>query len=73
MGAAGLVEGVACILSIVNGIVPPTINYEVPDPECDIDCAPNVARIMPVPMAMSNSMGLGGHNSCVIFRAFDEN
>ena len=72
MGAAGLVEGIACILSIVNGIVPPTINYEVPDPECDIDCAPNAARIMPVPMAMSNSMGLGGHNSCVIFRAFDE-
>lgn len=73
MGAAGLVEGLACILSIVNGIVPPTINYEVPDPECDIDCAPNLARSMPVPMAMSNSMGLGGHNSCVIFRAFDEN
>uniref|UniRef100_I3VIH8 3-oxoacyl-[acyl-carrier-protein] synthase 2 n=1 Tax=uncultured bacterium F25-01 TaxID=1191433 RepID=I3VIH8_9BACT len=73
MGAAGLVEGTACVLSIVHGIVPPTINYQVPDPECDIDCAPNVARSMPVRMAMSNSMGLGGHNSCVIFRAFDEN
>jgi beta-ketoacyl-acyl-carrier-protein synthase II len=73
MGAAGVVESIACILSITNSIVPPTINYDVPDPECDIDCAPNEARKMPVSMAMSNSMGLGGHNSCIIFRAFDGN
>ena len=73
MGAAGAVEALACILSIVHCIVPPTINYEVPDPECDIDCAPNEARPMPVSMAMSNSMGLGGHNACLIFRSFNEN
>ncbi|HLZ10085.1 MAG TPA: beta-ketoacyl-ACP synthase II [Chloroflexota bacterium] len=73
MGAAGAVEALACILSIVNCVVPPTINYEVPDPECDIDCAPNESRAMPVPMAMSNSMGLGGHNACLIFRSFNDN
>jgi beta-ketoacyl-acyl-carrier-protein synthase II len=73
MGAAGVVESMACILSIVNQVVPPTINYECFDPDCDIDCAPNVARLMPVSVAMSNSMGLGGHNSSVIFRAFNDN
>jgi 3-oxoacyl-[acyl-carrier-protein] synthase II len=70
MGAAGAVEAIACILSIVHGVVPPTINYEVPDTDCDIDCAPNEARVMHVSMAMSNSMGLGGHNACLIFRSF---
>jgi 3-oxoacyl-[acyl-carrier-protein] synthase II len=71
MGAAGVVEAVACILAIVSGVIPPTINYEFPDPECDLDYAPNVARERRVRVAMSNSMGLGGHNASLIVRAFD--
>ncbi len=73
MGAAGIIEAMACILAIVNGVLPPTINYEHPDPECDLDYVPNVARKRRVRVAMSNSMGLGGHNSCVIVRAFEDN
>ena len=72
MGAAGAIEAIACILAIVNGVIPPTLNYRYPDPECDLDCVPNVARATPVRVAMSNSMGLGGHNSSLIFRAFSD-
>jgi 3-oxoacyl-[acyl-carrier-protein] synthase II len=72
MGAAGAIEAIACILAIVNGVIPPTLNYRYPDPECDLDCVPNVARVTPVRVAMSNSMGLGGHNSSLIFRAFSD-
>lgn len=71
MGATGVVEAMSCVLAIADGIIPPTINYKYPDPECDLDCVPNVARHTPVRVAMSNSMGLGGHNSCVIVRRFD--
>jgi 3-oxoacyl-[acyl-carrier-protein] synthase II len=69
-GAGGTVEAIACIKAIETGIIPPTINYETPDPDCDLDYAPNVAREMPVRAAMSNSFGLGGHNASVVFRRF---
>ncbi|TAK20081.1 MAG: beta-ketoacyl-[acyl-carrier-protein] synthase II [Chloroflexota bacterium] len=70
MGAAGAVEAFVCVRAIVDGIIPPTINLEVPDPDCDLDYAPLVARRREVRVAMSNSLGLGGHNSCVVFRRF---
>ncbi len=71
MGAAGVIEAMACTLAIAHSIIPPTINYENPDPECDLDYVPNVAREQPVRVAMSNSMGLGGHNSCLVVRRYE--
>lgn len=71
MGAAGAVEAMACVLAITTGIIPPTINYRYPDPDCDLDYVPNQAREATVSVAMSNSMGLGGHNACLIFRSFE--
>jgi 3-oxoacyl-[acyl-carrier-protein] synthase II len=65
-GAAGAIEAMMCILAIRHGVLPPTINYEVPDPECDLDYVPNKARRADVKVALSNAMGLGGHNGCVI-------
>ena len=70
LGAAGGVEGVICALSIFNKIIPPTINLENPDPECDLDYIPNKARAMDINMAMSNSFGFGGTNACIIFRKY---
>ena len=70
VGAAGGVEGVISVLSIVHGAIPPTINYEVPDPECDLDYVPNQARTLPVEAVLSNSLGFGGHNATLIFRKF---
>src|SRR5207247_1387479 len=67
-GAAGAVEALVCIKAVETGIIPPTINYETPDPECDLDYAPNVAKERKVRAAMSNSFGLGGHNSSIVFR-----
>jgi beta-ketoacyl-acyl-carrier-protein synthase II len=67
-GAAGAVEALACIKAVETGIIPPTINYETPDPDCDLDYAPNVAQERKVRAAMSNSFGLGGHNSSIVFR-----
>ncbi|HVC34856.1 MAG TPA: beta-ketoacyl-ACP synthase II [Chloroflexota bacterium] len=69
MGAAGAVEAMACILAISTGTIPPTINYRYPDPDCDLDYVPNYARHANVSVALSDSMGLGGHNSCLIFRS----
>jgi len=67
LGAAGAVEAIACICSIRDGIVHPTINYETPDPECDLDYVPNTARKLNVRIAMSNSFGFGGHNATLVF------
>jgi 3-oxoacyl-(acyl-carrier-protein) synthase len=72
MGGAGAVEAIAAIQAIRTGIIPPTLNYEVPDPDCDLDYVPNVARRADVRVALSNSVGLGGHNACVIFRRFED-
>src|SRR5262245_20686068 len=69
LGAAGAMEAAICALVIAKGVVPPTINYENPDPECDLDCVPNRAREVRVTAALSNSMGFGGHNATLAFRA----
>jgi len=71
MGAAGAVEAIACLKALEKGLIPPTINYEHPDPECDLDYVPNEARPADLRIAMSNSFGLGGHNACLIFRKFE--
>jgi 3-oxoacyl-[acyl-carrier-protein] synthase II len=65
-GAAGAVEAMMCALAIHHGVLPPTINYRTPDPECDLDYVPNEARRAEVDVALSNAMGLGGHNGCVV-------
>jgi 3-oxoacyl-[acyl-carrier-protein] synthase II len=67
LGAAGGIEGVATVLAVQNDIMPPTINYEYPDPECTLDYVPNVARRATVDVALSNSFGFGGHNSVIVF------
>ena len=68
--ASGAIEGVACVLTIREGIIPPTIHYETLDPECDLDYVPNMARKKPVSVVLSNSFGLGGHNCAVVFKRF---
>jgi beta-ketoacyl-acyl-carrier-protein synthase II len=65
-GAAGAVEAMMCALALRHGVLPPTINYRTPDPECDLDYVPNDARSVEVDVALSNAMGLGGHNACVL-------
>ena len=72
LGAAGAFEGVATALTIYHGIIPPTINYDFPDPECTLDYVPNVARKADVDIALSNSFGFGGHNSVVVFGKYRE-
>jgi 3-oxoacyl-[acyl-carrier-protein] synthase II len=72
IGAAGAVEAIATVLTIVNGIIPPTINYNEPDPDCDLDYVPNKARESKVNVAMSSSLGFGGHNCSIALRKFDE-
>ncbi len=72
LGAAGGIEFAACIGAIQNNIVPPTINYETPDPDCDLDYVPNTAREVQVTTAMSNSLGFGGHNASIIVKKFQE-
>ena len=70
LGAAGGVEFAACCLSIRDGVIPPTINYEYPDPDCDLDYVPNTARRAKVEVCLSNSLGFGGHNAALIVRRF---
>ena len=72
LGAAGGIELVACILSIRDNIVHPTINYETPDPDCDLDYVPNVARSCQVDVALSNSLGFGGHNATLVVKRYRE-
>jgi 3-oxoacyl-[acyl-carrier-protein] synthase II len=72
IGCAGAAEAVICILAIRNSIIPPTINLTHPDPECDLDYVPNVARQAKVTIALSNSFGFGGHNSVLVFREYSE-
>jgi 3-oxoacyl-[acyl-carrier-protein] synthase II len=71
-GAAGAIEAMACVLAIHEGVIPPTINYEEPDPDCDLDYVPNEAREAHVRVALSNAMGLGGHNGCVLIGRVDD-
>jgi 3-oxoacyl-[acyl-carrier-protein] synthase II len=71
LGAAGGVEAVVAVRTITDGVIPPTINLENPDPECDLDYAPNTAREKKVSFAMSNSFGFGGTNACLLFKRFE--
>ena len=70
MGASGMLEAIACVMAICEGTLPPTINYETPDPECDLDYVPNQARQTVVNVALSNSFGLGGQNACVVVKRY---
>jgi 3-oxoacyl-[acyl-carrier-protein] synthase II len=72
LGAAGAVEAIFTVLTIRDGIIPPTINYDTPDPECDLDYVPNTARKTQVNIALSNSFGFGGVNATLVFRKFEE-
>ncbi|HET8846454.1 MAG TPA: beta-ketoacyl-ACP synthase II [Ktedonobacteraceae bacterium] len=72
LGASGAIEAVISIMTIQSGILPPTINLHNPDPECDLDYVPNKARQATVNVAMSNSMGFGGHNTCLIFKRYEQ-
>ena len=71
MGAAGAIEAIACVKSLETGWVHPTLNYETPDPECDLDYVPNQARRLEPWVILSNSFGFGGHNGCLIFRRWE--
>jgi 3-oxoacyl-[acyl-carrier-protein] synthase II len=69
LGAAGAVESAICALALREGVVTPTINYETPDPDCDLDYVPNTAREAKIRACLNNSLGFGGHNACVAFKA----
>lgn len=70
LGGAGAIESLACLLALRDGVLPPTINYHTPDPECDLDYVPNEAREVPIRTAMTNSFGFGGHNVSLIFGTY---
>lgn len=72
LGASGGLEAMVCVLAIQEGIIPPTINYEQPDPDCDLDYVPNTARKAEVDVALSNSFGFGGHNATLVFKKYRE-
>jgi 3-oxoacyl-[acyl-carrier-protein] synthase II len=71
LGAAGALEAIFCTLAVGDGVLPPTINYDTPDPDCDLDYVPNGAREGDVRIAVSNSFGFGGHNACLVLRRFE--
>ncbi len=71
-GAAGAIEAIATIMALKHGLIPPTINYETPDPLCDLDYVPNEARPAPLQVALSNSFGFGGQNTSLVFRRYEE-
>ena len=70
MGAASALEAITCALVVKNDIIPPTINYQTPDPECDIDCVPNQARRHTVNIALNNSFAFGGNNASLVLKKF---
>ena len=70
LGAAGGIEAIASVMALRDGVLPPTINYTTPDPECDLDYVPNQARQFQADYALSNNLGFGGHNASIIFRRF---
>jgi len=72
LGAAGAVEFIASALAIDKGIIPPTINHENPDPDCDIDCVPNKAREAQVNAVVSNAFGFGGHNATLVIKRYGD-
>lgn len=72
LGAAGGVEAIVCALAIQNGVIPPTMNYGEPDPECDLDYVPNQARKKEVKVALSNTFGFGGHNATIVLKKFED-
>ena len=72
LGAAGAVEAIFTIFALQQGVLPPTINYETPDPECDLDYIPNEARPQHIEIGVNNSFGFGGHNACVVFRRWGD-
>jgi 3-oxoacyl-[acyl-carrier-protein] synthase II len=72
LGGAGGIEGVFTALALYHGIVPPTLNWETPDEDCDLDYVPHTARVMPLHVAMSTSLGFGGTNACVVFKRYTE-
>ncbi len=72
LGASGALESLACVMTLQTGVIHPTINYEYPDPECDLDYVPNVARRADVKVVLKNSFGFGGQNACLVFKRFEE-
>jgi 3-oxoacyl-[acyl-carrier-protein] synthase II len=72
LGGSGAVEAIACVKTIADKVIHPTINYEYPDPDCDLDYVPNVARNKDVSVVLSNSFGFGGQNACLVFKKYDE-
>jgi 3-oxoacyl-[acyl-carrier-protein] synthase II len=72
LGAAGAVEAIFTVLAVNKNTLPPTINYDDPDPQCDLDYVPNASREAEVKVGVSNSFGFGGHNACIVIRELDE-
>jgi 3-oxoacyl-[acyl-carrier-protein] synthase II len=71
MGSAGTLEAIVCVLTILNGVIHPTINYTTPDPDCDLDYVPNQTRKKEVRYTLSNSFGLGSQNACLVLKSFE--
>ena len=72
LGASGAVEAIFTLMALKEGFLPPTIHYQVPDEQCDLDIVPNTGRSQSISYAMSNSLGFGGHNASLVFHAFEE-